>query len=81
MRIRVSDPAAVGDLVEFLLRRPDCVAARVSAHEVEANLLDSQRLEFSRLELDLRLQLWRAEHPGVEVTLVDGPADASTVAS
>jgi hypothetical protein len=81
VRIRVSDPAAVEDLVEFLRRRPDCVAARVSHDEVEANLLDSQRLEFSRLELDLRLQLWRADHPGVDVTLAEGPPEATTLAS
>jgi hypothetical protein len=77
MRIHVSDRAAVGDLLEFLRRRPDCVASQVSPDEVEANLLGSHRLEFARMELDLRLQLWRAHRPDVVVTLMDGPTDAS----
>jgi hypothetical protein len=67
MRLRLSEPAAVPDLVEFLLRRVDVVAGQAGENKIEVSLLGSWRSPFDEIELESRLQPWRDAHPGVSV--------------
>ena len=73
MRLRVSDPAFVPELVEFLQSRLDQVAERVNENEVEVSLLGSYADDAMRMELYLRVRAWEAGQRarGVEVEFVD----------
>jgi hypothetical protein len=68
MRIRVSQPALVPDLVEFL-GRALCRTESVHGSVLEVALpTDGPR---ARRELDLYLAAWRGLHPPVEATIID----------
>lgn len=69
MRLRLSDPAAMPSLVEFLLRRVDVITGQVSEDEIDVSLLGSRRSPYNELELEGRLQPWRAAHPEISVEL------------
>jgi hypothetical protein len=73
MRLRVSDPALVPELLEFLQSRLDVVAEQVKANEVSVSLLGSYALDPMRMELYLRVRAWEAGQraKGVEVEFVD----------
>jgi len=71
MRVRVSDPTLVPELLDYLRWRDDVVAQRVGSDEIEASLVGSYGAEGHRLELDLRLRAWQKAHPGVEIDLDD----------
>ena len=73
MRLRLSNPALIPDLVEFLRSRADVVAEEVSDDEVEVSLLGSYNSDAMRLELYLRVRAWEAGRrpTGVEIELVD----------
>ena len=73
MRLRVSDPAFVPELLEFLQSRLDQVAERVNENEVEVSLLGSYADDAMRMELYLRVRAWEAGQRarGVEVEFVD----------
>jgi hypothetical protein len=73
MRLRVSDPALVPELVEFLQSRLDVVAEQIEANEVSVSLLGSYALDPMRMELYLRVRAWEAGQraKGVEVEFVD----------
>ena len=73
MRLRVSDPALVPELLEFLKSRLDVVAERVTEHEVDLSLLGSYAEDAMRMELYLRVRAWEAGQraKGVEVEFVD----------
>jgi hypothetical protein len=71
MRILVSDPEWVDDLVAYL-RRCGCAADVVGRGVAEAappraNVASS----YLRMELDAYLRVWRAMHSGVKVELVE----------
>jgi hypothetical protein len=71
VRVRVSQPALVPDLVEFLGRalcRTESVRGSV-LDVVVPRAADGVR---ARLELDLYLAAWRGLHPPVEATIIDG---------
>ena len=67
MRLRISHPHLLPALLRFLAEHADTVAAQVGEDEVEVSILGSRRAEPNRLELDLRLGVWRARHPDVRV--------------
>jgi hypothetical protein len=69
MIIHVSDPSLVPDLLEFLTREPDVIAARVSDAEVEVSLLGSRRQPWNRMELALRVRAWQATRENVAVEI------------
>jgi hypothetical protein len=73
MRLRLSNPALIPDLVEFLRSRADVVAAPVGDDEVEASLLGSYNSDAMRMALYLRVRAWEAgrRSTGVEIELVD----------
>jgi hypothetical protein len=74
MRILVSDPAPVGDLVAYL-RRCGCSAYTVGQAAVEATPPERPPVgdAYLRLELDAYLRVWREMHLGVKAELVDSP--------
>jgi hypothetical protein len=73
MRLRVSNPVLIEDLVEFLRSRVDVVAEQVSDDEVEVSLLGSYNSDAIRMELYLRVRAWETgrRSTGVEVEFVD----------
>jgi hypothetical protein len=69
MRLRVSDPAALPGLLEFLERR-GAVVVQVSDDEIDSTLLRSYpNRERMRLDLCLLLRAWGAgrSHGTVEI--------------
>jgi hypothetical protein len=69
MRVRISEPDLLGDLVASL-SRCGCSTERVSGHTVEVGspfplLTDEQ----ARKEIAFYLAVWRVRHPGVRLTL------------
>ena len=60
MRLRVSDPALVPELLEFLHSRLDVVAEQITANEVSLSLLSSYASDAMRMELYLRVRAWEA---------------------
>jgi hypothetical protein len=71
VRIRVSQPALVPDLVEFL-GRASCTTESVRGSVVEVVLPNVADRARARRDLDLYLAAWRGLHPPVEATIIDG---------
>ena len=73
MRLRLSEPALIPDLLEFLRSRADVVAEEVSDDEVEVSLVGSYNSDAMRMELYLRVRAWEAgrRSTGVGIELVD----------
>jgi hypothetical protein len=69
MRVRVSSPDHLDDLVSYLTER-GCVVDRLGEREVEASALSSLRHEYAHLDLALYVQTWAKSHPGVIAELV-----------
>jgi hypothetical protein len=65
VRVYVSDPRLVDDLLDFIDERLDTVRERVSINEVEISPLGSYSENAAALALDLQLRAWEAGHPGV----------------
>jgi hypothetical protein len=70
MKIRLSDPSLVDDLLAFL-RAKQCVVESVSADTLDVELPEVLRSDAAALELDLYLRVFEATHPGLRVTRVD----------
>ena len=60
MRLRLSDPHLVPDLLQFLELRLEVVAEQVSENEVELSLIGSYNQEAQRMTVDLLLRAWEA---------------------
>ena len=60
MRLRLSNPELVPELVEFLESRADVVTAQVAEDEIEVSLLGSYGIEQAWLTLDLLVRAWEA---------------------
>jgi hypothetical protein len=75
MRLRLSDPSLIPDLLDFLQSSPDVVLDIVSDDEVEVSLVGSYKLDAMRMELFLRIRAWEAARnaAGPLVELVDAP--------
>jgi hypothetical protein len=56
MRLRVSDPALVLELLEFPHSRLDVVAEQITANEVSLSLLGSYASDAMRMERYLRVR-------------------------
>jgi hypothetical protein len=71
MRIRISDPELLSDLVASLMRA-QCPVERVGEDGIEIGspspLLTPEQ---ARKEIGLYLVLWRVKHPSVRVTVDD----------
>jgi hypothetical protein len=66
MRIRLSDPTLVDELLEYL-RRHDVVAERLTRDVINASLPAVPRGDAAILELELYLRVFEAIHPGTKV--------------
>jgi len=75
MRLRLSDPSLIPELLDFLQSTPDVVVDVVGEGEVEVSLLGSYALDAMRMELYLRVRAWEAARAsrGVAVELVEDP--------
>lgn len=70
MRIRVSDPALINELVEYL-RRKDCDVVQTSRNVIAVSLSHALPYDAARFELDLSLVDWRLAQPGARAVLID----------
>ena len=66
MRISVSDPDRIPELLSFLRERPDVVAELVDGTQIAVSLLGSRAVDENVNELEQRLQPWRAANGGVQ---------------
>jgi hypothetical protein len=73
MRVQISDPRLVDDLLGFIADRLDAVADRIGTAEIEVSPLGSYSEDAAGLVLDLQLRAWEAAHPGVRATRRDRP--------
>ena len=60
MRLRLSDPDLVPELLQFLESRLEMVSERVSENEVELSLLGSYNRAAERTTVALVLRAWEA---------------------
>jgi hypothetical protein len=60
MRLRLSDPHLVPDLLQFLELRLEVVVERISENEVELSLIGSYNREAERMTVDLLVRAWEA---------------------
>jgi hypothetical protein len=60
MRLRLSDPHLVPDLLQFLESRLEVVVERIGENEVELSLLGSYNPEAERMTVDLLVRAWEA---------------------
>ena len=65
LRVKLSDPSLVDDLVDFL-RRSGCVAQPAEEAIVSVSIPGSLREDAAELELDLYLRVWEAMKPEAE---------------
>jgi hypothetical protein len=70
MRISVTEPAPLDDLVSYL-RRCGCRADISGRRTVDASPPERPHVEaaYLRMELDAYLRVWREMHPDVQVDL------------
>jgi hypothetical protein len=69
MKVHVSDPAFVVDLL-YSLKRANYTAAQTGSDMVEVRIPSSASPEQARLHLGFYLANWRARHPGIVADLV-----------
>ena len=60
MRLRLSKPDLVPELLQFLESRIDVVTKQVSDNEVELSLLGSYNEDAQQMTVDLLVRAWRA---------------------
>jgi hypothetical protein len=70
MRIRVSNPALINDLAEYL-RRKDCDVLKTGTNVVAVSLLHALPYDAARFELDFRLGDWRLGQPDATAIVID----------
>jgi hypothetical protein len=68
MRIRISEPALLPGLIDFLRRRGDFVVEQVG-DELELWVVGSYAVEAQRMAIELQLRAWQAAHPEIELEL------------
>ena len=71
MRVRVSDPAFVYNLL-CSLKLASYTAAQTSQDTLEVRVPTASTVEQAQLHLGYYLATWRARHPGVVAELIDG---------
>jgi len=60
MRVRITSPELLGELLESLASWPDAAVQPVSHEELDVSLLGSFDEDAMRMELYLRLRAWEA---------------------
>jgi hypothetical protein len=70
MRIRLNNPALIGDLVDFL-QRNDCEAVPMGRDMVVVSLSHALPYDAARLELDFHLGDWALRHANANAVVLD----------
>jgi hypothetical protein len=70
MRIKLGDPALLGDLLAFL-RSVGCVAYAIARDELAVVIAGSVTERAACVELDTHLAAWRKRHPHLELVVFD----------
>lgn len=71
MRIEVSDPGSVPELVQFLTEH-DAFVSVLGPGLLEVGFVGSWNVEQQAAETERRLREWMATHPDVVVTVTEG---------
>jgi hypothetical protein len=72
MRISVTDPRQLDEVIEFLESEPAAIVERVSETELEVSLLGSYAADAMQMQLELRLRAWEAGRAaGRRIEIVD----------
>ena len=71
MRVRISEPELLPELVDFLRTRADLVVEQLAEDEIDAGLIGSYSDEAQGMELELHLRAWQSAHPGVEFEIAN----------
>lgn len=69
MRVTLSDPQRLKQLVDYLSFDPTVVVTQLSANEIEVAFMGSLSTTGQVMETELRLRAWLAAHPDVIVTM------------
>ncbi len=70
MKIEVSDPTLVDDLIDSL-RAFQCIVARTGEKTADVRFGWPLREDAARLELDVYLRVWGAKHQGARAIRLD----------
>jgi hypothetical protein len=70
MKVRVSNPALVKDLIEFL-GRARCKTAGVHGSVLDVEVPGISDTTVARRDLNLYLAAWRGLHPPAEARIID----------
>ena len=71
VRVRISDPALVRDLLAYLRASSDCLAIPMSGNMVAVSLSDGLSYDAARLELDFHLADWLLGHENASAAIID----------
>lgn len=69
MKVYVSDPAFVSDLL-YSLKRANYTADQTGDDTLEVHIPSSATMDQARLHLGFYLANWRARHPGIVADVV-----------
>jgi hypothetical protein len=64
MRVRITNPAALPDLMTFLVSWTDTTVEQIAEGMLEVTLLGSHDLDAMRMQLYLRIRTWEASRRG-----------------
>jgi hypothetical protein len=70
MRIRISETALVGDLLDYF-RQNNCVAIQTGADTVAVSLLDEIPYDAARYAIGFRLSDWLCGHEDASAGIID----------
>lgn len=76
MRVQISDPARLQDLLDFL-RRAECVAEQARRDEADVYVPRASSETQARRELELYLQTWEAMNPDALTQIIEHESSAS----
>ena len=63
MRVKLSNPALVGRLEQYLAFDSNVVVTRIAHDEIEVSFLGSLNANAQQMQTELRLRAWIAAHP------------------
>jgi hypothetical protein len=69
VRVKVSNPALVRRLEQFLTFDSNVVLTRIGEDEVEVSFLGSLNANAQQMQTELRLRAWMAANPGSIVVM------------
>jgi hypothetical protein len=70
MRIRLTDPALLRDLADFL-RRAECAVEQANNNELEVGIPGASDAAQARREISIYVATWQPRNPGIDAQIVD----------